>query len=132
MWIRILFFPSHVISNTINTAHKVIDKTINADNAIYNYEWFKQKKNDIDAAEKNIQNTIQQIDSLKSDLPKERKDWAQSDKSEMNRLQTILSWQKNYYNSLISDYNARSSMANRAIFQDSLVPNVIQAIQFPF
>lgn len=132
MWIRILFFPSHVINNTINTAHKVIDKTINADNAIYNYEWFKQKKQDIDAAQQNASNTVEQIDLFINDLPKDKKEWTAQDKSELSRLRTILSGQKNYYNSLVADYNARASMANRSLFENSIVPNVIQAMSFPF
>lgn len=46
-WLKILFFPVKVINNTIQTWYDVIDKTINADNAIYNYEWFKQKYEEI-------------------------------------------------------------------------------------
>lgn len=45
----IFSLPFHSASNIVDTKHDVIDRTVNADNAIYNYEWFKQKYEDIKA-----------------------------------------------------------------------------------
>ena len=41
----------------IDSAGQIIDKTYNADNAIYNYEWFKSQFEKIKATELQIDNT---------------------------------------------------------------------------
>lgn len=128
-WIKILFFPVKVINNTIETWYDIVDKTINADNAIYNYEWFKQKYEDIQATKLQLDNTSITLGAFKTDLW-DRKYWTFEDKNEYSRLNTVYLWQKNYLEWLIADYNARTKMANRQIFQDWLLPNIIEWTTF--
>lgn len=127
--IRILFFPVHVVDNVVSTAHDAIDKTINADNAIYNYEWFKARYEEIEATKTQISNTKETLDSFLASAW-ERKNWTFEDKTEYTRLNTVYLGQKNYLESLIAEYNARSKMANRSIFRDGILPNVIEASTF--
>lgn len=131
-WIKAIFFPVKVLDNTVQTWFDIVDKTINADNSIYNYEWFKSKYEDIQAMKKQIVNTQSSIDLMKKDLWENRKDWASEDKTEYNRLNTVLLGQKNYIEWLIADYNARSKMANRNIFKDGLIPDFIDGVRFIF
>lgn len=103
----------------VDTAHDIIDKTYTAENAIYNYEWFKTAYEKIQAQEKMIDNTILSIDDFKM-MYGDPKDWDYIDKEEYARLKTVLLGQKNFYEGLVADYNARSSMDNRDIFKDKL------------
>lgn len=120
-------FPINVESQIGNTANGVIHKTINADNAIYNYEWFKKRVQEIDVARKNVENTAEQFKELKADFEK----WLAT-REEIAFMRVALLGQKNYVNDLIGEYNAKSSMANRAIFADWILPNFIEALTFQF
>lgn len=127
VWLKVLMFPVNVASQIGNTANGVIHKTINADNAIYNYEWFKKRVQEIDVARKNVENTAEQFKELKADFEK----WIAT-REEIAVMRIALLGQKNYVNDLIGEYNAKSSMANRAIFADWILPNFIEALTFQF
>jgi hypothetical protein len=103
----------------VTSAEQVIARTYNADNAIYNYEWFKKQEQDIKATEQQIQNTISERDNFRV-VYGDASTWDWSTKEEYARLSTTLTGQKNYYADLVADYNARSNMANREIFKDGL------------
>lgn len=100
---------------------KVATKTFNADNMIYNYEWFKQQYNDYEAINKKIERAEMSVNSFKENAGN-RKEWTFEDKNEFSRLVSIsdgLSYQKE---DIISKYNARSQMANREIFKTNDLP----------
>jgi len=107
----------------IDSAGEIIDKTYDATNAIYNYEWFKTQYEKIKAAEKQIDNTAMQVDEYK-ELFGPATEWDFQTKEEYSRLSTVLLGQKNQYETLVAEYNARSKQANRNIFKDSLPFNV--------
>lgn len=123
--IGIISLPFHAASNIIDTGHGVIDKTLNADNAIYNYEWFKQQKQDIEVAKGQYQNALQSEDAFKESAG-ERKDWTWDDKQEASRLASITLGLKNQIIQRTEDYNARAKMANRDIFRDGLLPDALE------
>lgn len=100
---------------------KVVTKTFDADNIIYNYEWFKQQYNDYEAINNKIARAETSVNSFKENAG-ERKEWTFEDKNEFSRLVSIsdgLSYQKQ---DIISKYNARSQMANREIFKTNDLP----------
>lgn len=100
---------------------KVATKTFNADNMIYNYEWFKQQYNDYEAINNKIIQSKKSVKSFKAEAGN-RKEWTYEDKNEYSRLVNIsdgLSYQKQ---DIISQYNARSQMANREIFKTNDLP----------
>ena len=120
--IRYILFPINALDKGIDTAYGVMNKTMNAENAIYNYEWFKSTAQDIialgkkeDRAEQNIQ------------IFKETADNSREDKNELARLRAIKSGLGNMLDDTIAKYNARSQMANRAIFKDNLPSNINRA-----
>jgi hypothetical protein len=125
----IISFPFHMAGNEIQTAHDVVDKTINADNAIYNYEWFKQTYEDINAQKAQLSNAQQTFDSFVAGSG-DRKNWTFEDKNEYSRLSSVVLGIKNNLEQTIANYNARAKMANRAIFQNSILPNFIDALTF--
>ena len=130
LMLKAVMFPVRTAENMINTAYDANDKVINADNAIYNYEWFKQKYQDIEVAKKQYKNSSLQFSEYQNSLPDSRLDWTFEDKQEESRLRAVMTGQYNYVESLVGDYNARASMATRNIFENSVLPNYIDALTF--
>lgn len=127
--LKVVLFPIHVVEKEIQTGYEVVDKTINADNAIYNYEWFKQTYEDINALKNQLDNSSSLADNFKIDAG-DRSKWTFEDKQESARLDSIKLGLQNRLEQVIANYNARSKMANRAIFQNSILPNFIDALIF--
>ena len=127
--IRVFFFPVEVANNMIDTAYDANKKVINADNAIYNYEWFKQQKANIDASKTQLDNARRNYDAYVADLGA-RSDWGFEDKGEAARLNAVVLGLENNLQSQIENYNARASMATRNIFEDHVLPNYIDALTF--
>ena len=122
--IRIAFLPVRVIDKTIQTGEQIIDKTLTGQNAIYNYEWFKQQAEDIKAIENKI--TIAQNAEVSfTNVAGVRSTWTFEDKTESSRLAAIKQGLQSQYQDMIATYNARSKMANRNIFESGLIPNVL-------
>ncbi|GAC1413830.1 MAG: hypothetical protein NVSMB66_6420 [Candidatus Doudnabacteria bacterium] len=123
-FISIAMLPVHVIDNTIQTGHDIVDKTINADNALYNYEWFKQQVQDIKAQKNKIDIAQNSLTSFEASAGV-RKDWTFEDKTEDARLRSIVQGNQSQLETMVADYNARASEANRNIFQDGLIPSAL-------
>ncbi len=127
--LSILFFPVQTATNLINTAYDASDQTLNAKNAIYNYEWFKQTKEDIDANKVQLMNAQDSLDSFELSAGA-RTSWTFEDKTEDSRLRSVVLGLQNQLQTLIADYNAHLKEANRNIFVNSILPNYIDALTF--
>ncbi len=109
----------------VDTNYKIIDKTLEADNVIYNYHWFKLRKEVIDANYSKIaiaQKALKDFEILAGD----RKDWTFEDKNEDARLRANVQGLEGSTKDLIAEYNAKSQMADVNIFKDGLIPNTLQ------
>lgn len=104
---------------------KIIEKTMDADNVLNNYEWFKQCYEDIKATDIKIKNAEQQIMSFEESAGP-RKDWSFEDKNEHARLNSVLLGLQNYREEQVAKYNARSKMVNRKIFKSGELPESVQ------
>lgn len=109
----------HIFFKQVDSAHEIVDKTYDADNAIYNYEWFKTQYEKIGATERQIDNTYIEIEDYKL-MFGDPINWDWQTKQDYSQLKTTFLGQKNHYESLVAEYNARSEMANRNIFVDKL------------
>lgn len=127
--LKLILFPVHTANKLIETGYETVDKTLNADNAIYNYEWFKQQKESIDATNKKLQIADEAVMSFEQ-VAGVHKDWTFEDKNEDARLRSISQGIESQLKDMIATYNARTKMANRAIFQDGILPNFIDATTF--
>lgn len=127
--LKVLLFPVNTASKLVDTAYDAQDKVLNADNAIYNYEWFKQKHHDIEASKKQLVNArVSYQGFVESAGP--RTNWTFEDKTEDSRLRSVVLGLENNLESQIGDYNARASMATRNLFEDHVLPNFIDALTF--
>lgn len=118
---KVLFLPLFVADTVVDSAKGVVTKTLDSDNVIQNYEWFKQTYRDVLAAEAKI-TTLEDEKKMFMDSAGDRKDWSFEDKNEYSRLGSTISGLKNHRQDLVAQYNARSKMMNRSIFKGSDVP----------
>lgn len=116
---KALILPAKTVTTQIDSAGNIIDITYDAENAIYNYEWFKTQYEDIQATERIIGNTKVEMDAYK-ELYGNASGWDWQTKQDYNSLQGKYLGQQNFYEDLVAEYNARSKMANREIFKDKL------------
>jgi hypothetical protein len=109
---------------TAQQANKVFEKTVDADNMIYNYEWFKSRVQDIWSMDRKIVIARGELASfLEGAGPREK--WDFRDKEEAARLRTNYIGICNVRSDMVAEYNARSRMANRAIFMGKDVPEFV-------
>lgn len=124
---RILLFPLFVASKIIDAAAGVAEKTLDPDNVIYNYEWFKLKYENYLATENKIKNAKAALETFKVDAgPRDK--WSFEDKTESSRLSSIVLGLQNYIEDIVAEYNAKSRMVNRNIFKagDKVLPERIE------
>lgn len=111
--------PQMALANR-DAGSDIIDSTMNADNAIDNYEWFKQQEQDIVAARQNANATRAQIEQFHSTYGDDPDDWSRTAENQHGELHQQLLGIQQQHNNYVADYNARSSMQNRAVFKDKL------------
>lgn len=113
------------VINPFKQVGRIVNKTIDADNVLYNYEWFKQQYRDIGAVDLKIKQQQDAIDIYVKDLGP-RTEWSWDDKQEFSRLNSILVGLRHQRDDMVATYNARANMANRQIFMGSDVPSRIE------
>lgn len=121
---KMVFFGKTVVHNTIKTPTQINNRVMNGDNAIYNYEWFKQQEADIERLYLQEKNHIEAFDRFMKGLPENKADWSYFDKEEYGRLSATVTAQKDMLNRAIQNYNAKSSMVTKNIFKDNLPSNL--------
>lgn len=102
--------------NIMSQPAKIVEKTLDADNVIYNYEWFKLQHDDIRASQVQIDNAETAISEFEDGLGP-RSEWDIFDKKEHGRLGSVVLGLRNHRADMIAEYNAKSRMANRSIFK---------------
>ena len=125
--LKAALLPVKTVVTQIDSAGNIIDITYDAENAIYNYEWFKTQYEKISATERVIRNTRAEMDSYR-ELYEDPTAWDWQTRQDYNSLQRRSLGQQNYYEELVAMYNARSKMANREIFKDKLPLHVDKMI----
>lgn len=121
---KLLLFPATILDTTIRTPAEVNRKIMNAENAIYNYEWFKQQEADIDRLYQQEKHHKSSLTDFVEILSVDRSEWTREDKQEWSRLRSNVTAQADMVNRAIQNYNAKSSMASRNIFKDNLPSNL--------
>jgi len=105
----------------------IVADTLDGDNVKQNYEWFKQRHEDVLAIDRKIQHSERDVKLFKTEAGP-RKDWKREDRIEASRLQSISTGLQQQRDDLVADYNARSRMVNRAIFKGNDTPARIARI----
>ncbi|MCL1700731.1 hypothetical protein [Lysinibacillus sp. Bpr_S20] len=120
--LKLLLFPLFVAEKASETTHGVVEQTLNADNALTNYEQFKDLYNGAKQQVMNIESTEKQIQQLKVTYG-EPKDWSKDIRNENSFLNKTLEGYKQQYQRTVSDYNSNASKLNRNLFKDKNLPS---------
>lgn len=100
---------------------RIVEKTLDADNVIFNYERFYNLWNDIKATNKKITDQEAQIAQFKKDTGP-RTNWGFVDKDAYDKMQQTLTGLQQYRQTIIAQYNADSSKLNRKLFKAKDLP----------
>lgn len=120
--VKILFFPAHLAEKAVDTAEGVVDSTLNADNALFNYENFKDLYNGAKSQKMNIENTNKQIAELK-EMYGEPSTWSEDVRDDHAHLKENIAGYEMMYQNLVKQYNSDSSKLNRNLFKDNNLPS---------
>lgn len=103
-----------IINFGATQAQKVINHTVDADTAFTNYEWFHTTYNDILATKDKIKDayTLSNQKDITDDM--------------RAMYQVNYSGLTNFIRTMVSEYNAKSSMWNRTLFKDKNLPYKIR------
>lgn len=117
--LNLVTIPWLKFDRQVQMERDIVTKTYDADNALYNYHWFKERHEEILATEVKIRNSKGSIESFEQSAG-DRNTWTFEDKTEYNRLNAVHLGLLNYYETIVGEYNARAKSVDRAIFQDEL------------
>ena len=113
------------VTHVAGQANRIFEKTVDADNVIYNYEWFKTQYQEIQSLERKVRIAESAIASFEASAGP-RESWDFRTRDEAFRLAANLSGVRNVRSDAVGEYNARARMVNRSIFMGRDVPDHIE------
>lgn len=116
---NLITLPWLKFDTKVTTNQQIIKKTYDANNVLYNYEWFKDRYEAIIAIDSKIEIAQKASADFETDAG-DRTNWTFEDKNEAGRLRAVTQGLRSQKEDLVAEYNARAKMANRNIFQDNL------------
>lgn len=116
---NLITIPWLKFTSQVQMNRDIVAKTYNADNALYNYHWFKEKAAAIEALKTTISQSETAVKAFEESAGA-RSSWTFEDKDEHARLGAVAHGQQFQYNSLVGEYNAHMKEADRSIFAEEL------------
>ena len=113
---KIVLFGGDIIGNTLDTPREINNTIMNGDNAIKNYEWFKQQEADIERLYLQEETHKSALARFKDGLPEDKASWTIYDRDDYSKLSANITAQTDMLNKAIKDYNAKSGMVTKNIF----------------
>ena len=110
--------------NPWRQASRIVAKTIDADNVLYNYEWYKQRQQDLQSLDAKVASANETVAVFKDECGP-RSEWKREDREESARLGAVALGLGQQRNDMAAEYNARVTMANRAIFKSGELPDSV-------
>jgi hypothetical protein len=105
----------------VEQAGVVAERTLNADNVIYNYEWFHQHYMDWQTAGTNADAKERELNSALTTAGPTNT-WNLATQREINQLRVELSGLRAHRVNIANEYNAHVAMANRNLFRSRSLP----------
>lgn len=130
LFLRVALLPLFVAERAVSTTEGVIGKTINADSALRNYEFFHDTYQAVQQQQANISDVDKQIAALKAEYGgKPRPEWDRAGKDRLAFLEDTRNGYVMNHNRLVADYNANSMKLNRRLFKDRGLPYTLEPIR---
>jgi hypothetical protein len=105
----------------VGQAGVVAERTLNADNVIYNYEWFHQHYMDWQTAGTNADAKERELNNALA-IAGPANTWNLATQREISQLMVELSGLRAHRVNIANEYNAHTAMANRDIFRSRSLP----------
>jgi hypothetical protein len=99
----------------------IAERTLNADNVIYNYEWFHQHYTDWQAAGTNADAKERELNNALT-IAGPASSWNLATQREISQLRVELSGLRAHRVNIANEYNAHTAMANRDLFRSRSLP----------
>lgn len=128
LFVRAVFFPVNVAGKVMDTTAGVVDKTLNADNVLFNYEMFHDLYNGTLQLKANIEQVDKQIADLKAEYSKPTSQWDKEGRKRLSFLEDTRNGYLMQYNRNAADYNSNASKLNRKLFKDRSLPYQIELL----
>jgi len=119
---KAILFPVHVLDKTAETGYGIVDKTLNADNAIFNYEQFHDLYQGAKQQAMNITNCKNQINNLKETYGEDASQYPKYVRSDFAFQQQNLEGYLLQYQKIVSEFNSNSKKLNRELFKAKELP----------
>jgi len=119
---KVVLFPVHVLDKTAETGYGIIDKTLNADNAIFNYEQFHDLYQGAKQQAINISNSKNQINNLKETYGEDASKYPKDVRNDLSFQQQNLEGYLIQYQKIVSEFNSNSKKLNRELFKAKDLP----------
>lgn len=119
--LNIITIPWLKLNSQVQTERDIVQKTYNADNALYNYRWFKDRHEAILATEAKVELAKEELTGFCANgYCNDPAKMTFEDKTELSRLRSIYLGLRNHYQDLVAEYNSRAKQVDRAVFKDDL------------
>jgi hypothetical protein len=115
-----VLFSLGVFGSVASAPGRVVKRTMETDNILYNYEWFKRQYQQVGAVDGQIGDAKADLDEYASRIG--NGDVTFQQEAEYSRLRSILTGLRNQRRNYVAEYNARARMANRSLFMGRDLP----------
>jgi len=119
---KVVLFPVHVLDKTAETGYGIVNKTLNADNAIFNYEQFHDLYQGAKQQTVNITNSKNQINMLKETYGEDASKYPKDVRNDLSFQQQTLEGYLIQYQKIVSEFNSNSKKLNRELFKSKELP----------
>jgi len=119
---KVVLFPVHVLDKTAETGYGIVDKTLNADNAIFNYEQFHDLYQGAKQQAVNISNSKNQINNLQETYGEDASKYPKDVRNDLSFQQQTLEGYLLQYQKIVSEFNSNSKKLNRELFKAKELP----------
>lgn len=116
---NIITIPWLRLNTKVEMERDIVKKTYDADNALYNYRWFKDRAEAIRATKLKIDDAQKAVDRFEKSAG-DRKTWTFEDKNEHARLSAVEQGLESGYREMVGEYNSRAKQVDRSIFENDL------------
>lgn len=116
-----VFAVAGSVMGVVTTPFRMVERTFTPQNIIQNYEWFKRQYQDVIAIDKRLEASEDALRSFETSAGS-RDTWKHDDRSQWNRLNSIVLGLRGQRAAMVAEYNARTQMMNRDVFRTSDLP----------
>ncbi len=115
--ISYIWFPFLPWFEQRDAGQETVEQTYDAENAIQQYEEFRQMYHDIEAQRNQVENAYDEDESFHETYGDDPNNWSRTAETRHGRIHERITGNQNQLEQLVADYNAQSDMANKELFK---------------